>query len=282
MTIQDLLLPITGTAGDNNAMAAAIALSAHYGAHLSVVEPINLPMPVTGPWGTMPDIRMSELYRELRDKGSENAARLRQKLDKEGISFDVRTAESLTVEPPQLLSLQARYADLSIVAAPKPEADDAAVARRFFSALLFESGRPVLAIPPHHPIELPLRHVVIAWQPTREATRALHDALPLLTGATSVDVVTVDAVVGEMRHGEDPGVDIAGHLARHDLKVNVISLPRRGNETVATALLRHAAESGAQLLVAGGYGHSRLREWMLGGTTRELLQAIHLPVLFSH
>lgn len=282
MTIQDLLLPITGTAGDNNAMAAAIALSAHFDAHLSVVEPINLPMPFTGSWGTMPDTRMSELYRDLRDKGSDNAARLRQKLDKEGISFDVRTAESLINEPPQLLSLQAHYADLVIVTAPNPEADDAAVARDFFTALLFESGRPVLAIPPHRPIELPLRHVVIAWQPTREATRALHDALPLLAGANSVDVVTVDAIVGEMHHGEDPGVDIAGHLARYDLNVNVVSQPRHGNEAVATTLLRHAAESGAQLLVAGGYGHSRLREWMLGGTTRELLQAIHLPILFSH
>jgi nucleotide-binding universal stress UspA family protein len=282
MTIQDLLLPITGTAGDSNALAAAVALSSHFGAHLSVVEPITLPTPFTGPWGMMPDTRISELYRDLRDKGSENAAGLRQKLDKEGISFDVRTAESLIAEPPQLISLQARYADLIIVTAPARGADDAAVARDFFGALLFESGRPVLAIPPHHPIELPLRHAVIAWQPAREATRALHDALPLLTRATSVDVVTVAPIVSEMRHGEDPGVDIASHLARHGLNVNVVSLPHHGNEAVATTLLRHAAESGAQLLVAGGYGHSRLREWMLGGTTRELLQAIHLPILFSH
>lgn len=138
-----------------------------------------------------------------------------------------------------------------------------------------------MVVPPHHPIELPIRHVVVAWKPSRESTRALHDALTLLAGATSIDVVTVDPEVSDEAHGEDPGVDIATHLARHDLQVNVVNLPRSG-QTVATTLLRHAAATEAQLLVAGGYGHSRLREWVLGGTTRELLQAIHLPILFAH
>ena len=279
--IQDLLLPITRTKGDDNALAAAVALSAHFGAHLSVLEVINLPMPFPGPWGVTPDARMSEVYRDLRDAGAAHAVRLRAQLDKESISCEVRTAESLLTEPPQLVALHARYVDFSILPAPAQGADDAAMARGFFSALLFESGRPVMVVPAHHPIELPLRHVVVAWQPTREATRALHDALPLLMGATSVDIVTVDPIVSETRHGEDPGVDIASHLARHDLSVNVVVLPHRG-ERVATTLLRHAAESGAQLFVAGGYGHSRFREWVLGGTTRELLQAMHLPILFSH
>jgi nucleotide-binding universal stress UspA family protein len=179
------------------------------------------------------------------------------------------------------VAFQARYADLSVMTAPKQGADDGAIARTFFSALLFESGRPVLVVPTHHPAEVPLRHVVIAWKPTREATRALHDSLTLLKGATSIDVVIVDPVISDMDHGADPGVDIATHLARHELRVNVVSIPRAGG-TVATALLRHAAESNAQLLIAGGYGHSRLREWMLGGTTHELLQALHLPILFSH
>jgi nucleotide-binding universal stress UspA family protein len=128
----------------------------------------------------------------------------------------------------------------------------------------------------------PASHAVVAWQPTRESTRALHDALPLLRAARTVDVVTVDPVIGESRHGEEPGADIAAHLARHGLEANVVVHARRPQETVAAALLRHAAESGAQLLVAGGYGHSRLREWAIGGTTRELLRTARTPVLFSH
>jgi nucleotide-binding universal stress UspA family protein len=279
--IQDLLLPITDTSGDPEAVSAAIALAAAYGAHLSVVQPVSLPLPVPGPWGITPDFMQSEMYAEFRATAAAKAATLRTRLEKEGISWEVRTDETLLVEPPRAMARQARYADLSVMAAPKQGADDHVVARAFFSSMLFESGRPVLVIPPHHPVELPIRHVVVAWKPSRESTRALHDALPLLARATSIDVVTVEPEVSDEQHGEDPGVDIATHLARHDLQVNVVSLPRSG-QTVATTLLRHAAATEAQLLVAGGYGHSRLREWALGGTTRELLRAIHLPILFSH
>lgn len=279
--IQDLMLPITETAGDVNAVSAAVALAAVHGAHLSVVQPLELPMLFPSPWGMTPDPMLDRIHAELRVAAAGKASQLRSQLSKESISWEVRIGEAQFVEPPRAMARQARYADLCIMAAPGRDADDGAVARTFFSALLFESGRPILVVPAHHQVELPIRHVVVAWKPTRESTRALHDALPLLGNATSIDVVTVDPEVGDMAHGEDPGVDIATHLARHELRVNVVNLPRSGQD-VSTVLLRHAASSGAQLLVAGGYGHSRLREWALGGTTRELLQALHLPVLFSH
>lgn len=279
--IQDLMLPITDTSGDANTVSAAIALASMYGAHLSVVQPVSLPLPVPGPWGITPDFMQSEMYEEFRSEATKKADKLRAQLGKESISWEVRIDETVLVEPPRAMARQARYADLAVMAAPKRGADDHAVARAFFSSMLFESGRPVLVIPPDHPVELPMRHVVVAWKPCRESTRALHDALPMIAGAASIDVVTVDPEVSDKEHGEDPGVDIATHLARHDLQVNVVNLPRSG-QTVATALLRHAAATEAQLLIAGGYGHSRLREWVLGGTTRELLQAIHLPILFSH
>jgi nucleotide-binding universal stress UspA family protein len=279
--IQDLMLPITETTGDANALAASIALADAHGAHLSVVQPLNLPMMFPGPWGITPDLMLDKIHAELRVAAAGKASQLRAQLSKESISWEVRVGEAEFVEPPRAMARHARYADLCVMAAPRRDSDDGALARAFFSALLFESGRPILAIPAHHPIELPIRHVVVAWKPSRESTRALHDALPLLSAATSVDVVTVDPEVGDMAHGEDPGVDIATHLARHDLRVNVVNLPRSGQD-VSTVLLRHAASSNAQLLVSGGYGHSRLREWALGGTTRELLQALHLPILFSH
>lgn len=279
--IQDLMLPIVDTSGSPNAVSAAIALASAYGAHLTVVQPVSLPLPVPGPWGITPDFMQSETYAELRADATEKAAKLRTRLEKEDISWEVRIDEAVLVEPPRAMARQARYADLTFVSVPRQDAGDGARARAFFSSLLFESGRPVLAVPPHHPIELPFRHVVVAWKPSRESTRALHDALALITGAASIDVVSVDPEISDDEHGEDPGVDIATHLARHDLQVNVVNLPRSGH-TVATTLLRHAAATEAQLLVAGGYGHSRLREWILGGTTRELLQAIHLPILFSH
>lgn len=94
----------------------------------------------------------------------------------------------------------------------------------------------------------PVTHAVVAWQPGREATRALHDALPLLRNAATVDVVMIDPVIGESRHREQPGADIATHLIRHGLRVNIVVHAREG-ETVAMALMRHAVESGAPLPV---------------------------------
>jgi nucleotide-binding universal stress UspA family protein len=277
--IHDILLPVTGTAGDPIALTDAIALAADYGAHLSVLQVVNFPTPMVGPLGISPDYLLSDLYSQLRQQGNEDAARLRSRLDREGISFEVRTVEAMLGEPPRPLILHGRYCDLCVLPGPDPSEGDKALI--FVNAFLFEAGRPVLVVPPRQPASLPLTHAVVAWQPTREATRALHDAMPFLARCESVDVVTIDPKIGGIRHGEEPGADIATHLARHGLKVNVVSLPS-GGATIASVLLRHCAESGARLLVAGGYGHSRAREWILGGATRDLLETATLPVLFSH
>lgn len=279
--IHDLMLPITGTPGDANAISAGAALASTLGAHLAVVQPISLPLPVPGPWGVAPDELLGQFYAQLRTEAAQKAEQVRARLAKEPASWEVRVDDSVLVDAPRSMARQARYSDLAILAAPQEGADDAPVSRTFFSAMLFESGRPVLAVPAQGAVTIPFRHAVVAWVPTREATRAVHDALPLLAGAESIDLVTVDPMVGDMDHGADPGVDIATHLARQGLRVNVLSIAG-GGRSVAAALLQHARESGAQLIVAGGYGHTRLREWALGGTTRELLHSGALPILFSH
>lgn len=279
---RDLLLPTTNTAGDANAIDAGVALAAAFDAHLAVVETVNLPMYTPSPWGITPDTLLTGLYEELKAQGRANIETLRQRLAREAISHEVRMAEAKFVEPARCIAMQARHADLVVLAGAAMQAPfDTEAVETIFGGLLFESGRPVLVIPPRYLLEWPMRHVVVAWHPTREATRALHDAMPFLVRAQSVDVVAVDPERGDAHHGDTPGADIAAHLARHGLKVNVVQRAR-GSDTVATALLRHAADTDAQLLVAGGFGHSRLLEWVLGGTTTELMRAMHLPVLFSH
>ena len=136
-------------------------------------------------------------------------------------------------------------------------------------------------VPPDCRARLPAHRVVIAWRPSRESARAIHDALPLLRLADEVDVLVIDAVGGELSHGEEPGADVAAHLARNGIKVSVVRRDS-GSRPVASILLEHARETMAQMIVAGGYGHSRLREWALGGVTRELLMSAPIPVLFSH
>lgn len=280
---RELMLPITGTPADAATLDAGVQLARALGAHLAVLETVSLPMSMPAPWGGgIPDALLREVHATLREHGVANVEKLRERLAGEGIAHEVRLAEALFAEPPQVAALHARHADLALLGGVQGmSADNAAAVRRMFAELLFESGRPVLAMPPHHATEWPARHVVVAWQPTREATRALHDAMPLLAQTASVDVLMVDPEPRSSGHGELPGADIGAHLARHGLQVNVV-MRERGHGSVAAALLRHAMDTGAGLLVAGGFGHSRLREWVLGGTTRELLEELHLPVLFSH
>lgn len=280
---RELLLPLAGTPADAPALDAGVLLARALDAHLSVLETVSLPMFMPAPWGgVVPDALLQEVHAPLRERGLANVAALRARMVHEGIAHDVRLAEALFADPPQVAALHARHADMAVLGGPAGlPPDDAATVRRLFAGLLFESGRPVLVLPPQHPCQWPAAHAVVAWRPTREATRALHDAMPLLAQATSVDVLMVEPEPRSGGHGELPGADIGTHLARHGLQVNVVQR-ERGRDSVATALLRHAAETGAGLLVAGGFGHSRLREWMLGGTTQELLEALHLPVLFSH
>lgn len=279
---RDLMLAVTGSAADQQALAAASALAAHLDARLAVVEAVDLPLPSPTPWGITPDTMLGELHEELLENAEQRAASMRARLAQADLRSEVRVAAAKFTDAPRMLALHARHADLAVMTAARQPQDEAVgLVAAVFGALLFESGRPVLVVPPHHAIEVPFGHAVVAWQPTREAARALHDALPLLARAGSIDVVLVDPEPGEHAHGEQPGADIAAHLVRHGLAANVVVKQRQGR-SVANVLLAHAAESNARLLVAGGYGHSRLREWALGGTTRELLRAICLPILFSH
>lgn len=277
--IHDILFPLAGGKADADALAHAITLASDTGSHLAVLQVVDLPVPYIGPMGASPDYLLAELYGELRKAAADEASGLRTRLGREDISWELRTTETMMGDAPGTLCFHGRHADLSIVPAQQP--GESGKAMVFFHALLFESGRPVMVLPAGFAEPFPPRHAVIAWRPTREATRAVHDALPLLARCRTVDVVCVDPRARPDRDGEEPGTDIAVHLARHGLRVNVLGLSSGGAE-VAEVLLRHCRESGAGLLVAGGYGHARAREWILGGTTRELLETLSLPVLFSH
>ncbi len=122
---------------------------------------------------------------------------------------------------------------------------------------------------------------MVAWDASREAARAVSDALPILERASSVAVVSVNPRSRDFGHGDVPGADIALHLARHGVKVDVQRIETRDLD-VGNALLSHVASESADLLVMGGYGHSRLREMVLGGATRTILGEMTVPVLMSH
>jgi nucleotide-binding universal stress UspA family protein len=126
---------------------------------------------------------------------------------------------------------------------------------------------------------LKLDRVMVCWDGSRVAARATADALPLLARAGTTELVTVTDASGDA--DEIPGIDIAGHLARHGIKVELKRIVRADID-VANLILSHAADTSADLIVMGGYGHSRLREFVLGGVTRGLLQSMTVPTFMSH
>lgn len=277
---KDLVIPITATPGDSDAINVGVTLAGAFDAHLTVLEMVTIPTPVGNPWG-LPDIAMADLYSRLRAQGEVNVARLRSRLDKEAISSEVRMVECLFSEPERMASHQTHYADLSIVAGSIGDTVEGAVTQGYFGGLLLESGRPVLVVPPRCKTLLPPKKIIVAWRPTRESARAVHDALPFLRRAEQVDVLVVNAAMGDPRNGQQPGADVATHLTRHGVKANLVLRDTKTRPT-SSILLEHARETHAQMIVAGGYGHSRLREWAMGGVTRELLIASPIPVLYSH
>lgn len=278
--IRDLLVPLPGTSGDDTALRAALEIGARYDAHVIAVLPAPMLTSTEVPWGlTSPEV-IAAITVEYERATDARADALRERLSHETVSWELRVESSRLLTSPAAMARQARYADLSVVSAPGA-GNETAVDMAHFNALLFESGRPVMVVPRRASGPIAIDRVAAAWKPTREATRAVHAAISLLA-PKSFDVIVVDALddAFDVREGE-PGADIAAHLARHGFSVDVAQR-RSGTMSVATTLLLHAAEREAGVLVAGGYGHSRLREWVLGGTTRELLMALERPVLFAH
>jgi nucleotide-binding universal stress UspA family protein len=194
-------------------------------------------------------------------------------------SFEKRTIEE---EAGVALCLQARYSDLLIVGQDDPHERTVVQAPGVAEYVLMNSVSPVLFVPHAGAFPTMGERVVIAWDGGMEAARAVHGAIPILRRAKLVQVAVFDATVGPDAHGEEPGADIALFLARHGVKVDVSRHVTGGEIDIGNAILSHVSDFGADLLVMGGYGHSRFREVLLGGATRTVLRSMTTPVLMSH
>ena len=178
-------------------------------------------------------------------------------------------------------SLHARYCDLSILGQTDRDAPADVMGHNFPEVVAFHAGCPVLIVPYGGAFDGFPRNAVIAWDGGTQARRAVHDALPLLQRASVVDLAVFNAFERPDVHGPLPGVDIALYLGRHDVTV-VIRDCTVEHDDIGPALLSLMAEADADLLVMGCYGHSRLREILLGGVTRKILSSMTVPVLMSH
>jgi nucleotide-binding universal stress UspA family protein len=275
--IKDLVVNLSVAAERDPAADFALSVASAFGAHAAGVafqyDPI---MPTVLMDGVPPDVidsQRAENERVARAATSrfDGAARLASVL------VETRIIEATLAGAATRFAHIARRFDLSVVAQAQPDTDG--LEALIVEQALFDSGRPVLVVPYIQTAPFKADRVMLCWDGSRPAARAAGDAMPILARAKTIEVFIVES--GRLKSNEIPGADIADHLARHGLKVSVTRTVS-GDIDVASVILSHAADSGADLIVMGGYGHSRLREFVLGGATRGILTSMTVPTLMSH
>lgn len=278
MTYKNLLVYLDDRAGCAARLAMAIELARAHDAHLTGLYVAADPILTGGLQVEVPAQFLASIEEQIVRRAQAVIAQFTETVEKSGLTADSRTVRCPASQIPEIVSLHARYADLAILGQPEPGSvadDDGHLAE----SVVLSSGRPALVVPYIGAGTRLGRRVLVAWDAEREAARAVNDALPLLQRAEKVTVLVIGPHQGD--HGPEPGADIALHLARHGVPAEAQHLAI-GDLSVANALLSRLVDLDIDLLVMGAYGHSRLREWILGGVTREIFQQMTVPVLMSH
>ncbi|OQW61657.1 MAG: hypothetical protein A4S17_14635 [Proteobacteria bacterium HN_bin10] len=281
MSWRDVLVIVAEAAADEPAIALAEALAGQSGkCHLAAAfltplpdEPLAYePTVVAGVW--------AELLGRARKEAEAERKKVEARLQQSAQGAALRAAEALSRDLGRVAAVHARYADVAVMTRPS-EGAGAELREEIIEGVLFHSGRPALIAPPSWKGSAIGKRVVVAWDASREATRALSEADDILDYAEAVTVLTVDAKPKMFGHGDQPGANIAAHLSRRGLPAEVRNVDSMGRSASA-AILDEARTLDADLIVMGGYAHSRLRELVFGGATRELLRATTIPLLMAH
>jgi nucleotide-binding universal stress UspA family protein len=255
----------------------AVSVAAAFNAHLAGIAFLYDPIvPVSGA-GYIPAEVIETQERDNEAATRAALARFTAASARAGVTAEPLTLSASFAGVGEQFGRIARRFDLSIVGQAEPETSG--VEEIIAESALFESGRPVIIVPYIQKGPLKLDRVMVCWDGSRAATRAIADAMPLLHRSQHVEVVIVANERG--KNDEIEGADMGAHLARHGLNVEV-NRTALGDIDVADVILSHAADAGSDFIVMGGYGHSRLREFVLGGVTRSIMRSMTAPVLMSH
>lgn len=278
MGLKDILVHVDRSRRCEERLEAAINLAAAHDAHLIGLYVLT--------YARIPGYIRAEINEDVLKFQIESARAAAHKAEtmfndrvgRAGVKAEWRCVEGDLLP---VLSLHARYADIAIVGQRDPEWKDTGDDPGMPDQLVLSIGRPVLVVP--HVGQYPAigKRVMVAWDASRLATRAVNDALPLLVKAKKVAVIAVNPEGGEEGHGEIPSADICLHLARHGVKAEAQHIYAK-DMSVGDMMLSRAADEGIDLIVTGAYGHARWRELVLGGVTRYLLNHMTVPVLMSH
>ena len=275
--IKDLIVNVSAGDAPDVAGPYAISIAEAFGAHVAAVAFAYEPVIPPTIMGGIPASLIEEQRAENEKAATDALAKFEAAAKREGVSFESRVMSASVAGASESFGAMARRFDFSVIAQAEP--DKVAPEELIVEGALFGSGRPVVVVPYIHKAGLKLDRVLVCWDASRNAARAVADALPLLVRAKAVDVVIVASE--RPKSDEIAGADIGQHLARHGLNIEVKRIVATDTD-VTNTLLSHAADSAADFIVMGGYGHSRLREFILGGVTRGILASMTVPALLSH
>ena len=278
MSYKTILVHCDASPRASRRLGVAAELAERFGAHLvgvHVREPFDSPAFVDG---MMPMDALIASYQEMADTDLATAAAAFEKSVK-GLHLPTewRVQDGYVVDE---LTVQARYADLLVVGQADPD-DPSMPPDDLPEAVALATGRPVLVVPRDGLVAKPGKTVLLCWNASRESARAASDALPFLVAAEQVIVLVVDPKPSASGHGAEPGADVAAWLTHHGVPVTV-QREVAADSDVGSVILSRAADLGADLIVMGLYGHSRLREMVLGGASRTVLSDLTVPVLMAH
>lgn len=275
MTIKTILVHFDTSERAERALATAVGLAERFDAHLTgvgVKAPVFMP---TFAAAQVPPEVFAVFEKEQTESLDKAKTQFLETLRKAGRE-DRCEWKTIEGDAGSIISEQARYADLVVMGQPQPD-KDSPVYEDVLDTVAVESGRPVLVIPFIGAGKHMGERILIGWNETREAARAVKDAMPFLAQAKSVEIVTVNPSADD----DVPDADIASYLAEHGIKAEAARV-MSDNVGPGDIILSEASDRDADMIVIGAYAHSRLREMVLGGVTRNLLRHMTVPVLFSH
>jgi nucleotide-binding universal stress UspA family protein len=286
MHLRDLLVVLDGSARTEVVLNVAMDLARRHDAHLTGFCPLQALMPpnlsfALGGYPALTTLQnvADQLEGEALAKAAAIEAGFRDLLRRNEVRGDCQISRGAAGDA---TAQRARATDLVVLGQADPDHKLPPAARHLVEDVLMNTGRPVLLVPFAGRFDAIGANVLVGWNATREAARAAHDALLLVEPAAKVTVVTVERGKAGAEPEEMAGAEVAEHLARHGLTVTAARTATDGSIGDADALLSYASDIGADLLVVGGYGHSRARELVLGGVSRALLQRMTVPLLMSH
>ena len=275
--IKDILVMLPAGDAPSSVLDYAVTLARAFDAHLTGVAFVQDLASAGVLFDGATAIVLDDYRREVEVAAEAAKARFDETWQREGLSAESMILNAGAIRLPELLARTARRFDLTIV--PQAGSEDGRPGEVMIEAALLGSGRPILIVPNFQEGGAKFDRVLVCWDGSHNAARAIADAMPFLTRAEQVEVVTV-ATDGEADDSM-AGLCIAHHLSRHGVIVEVRNIVAHGQD-VSLRIRSHAKQQSADLIVMGGYGHSRLREFVLGGATRDILESTIVPTLMSH